>query len=134
MSDAVVLLHSDDDVAVAIRDLPAGTSVSAPASAGVTARVDVPRGHKIALRDIAAGGLVCKYGQSIGTATRVITAGDHVHVHNLGMPDSDHPLTVSSSTAAAARQRVSAEVPTFEGICRPDGRVATRNYLVVLPQ
>ncbi len=131
MSEAVVLLHGDDDVAVAIRDLPAGAAVAA-GGVSVRSRVDVPRGHKIAVREVAAGGLVRKYGQPIGTATTAIAAGDHVHVHNLGMPDADHPLAVGTSAAAATHQRISGEVPTFEGIRRPDGRVATRNYLVVL--
>jgi len=130
MSTAIVLLHHDDDVAVAIRDLPAGEAVSE----AITARVEVPRGHKIAVRDIPAGTPVCKFGQPIGTATSAIAAGDHVHVHNLGMPDDNHDLTLGegSGTPAARSQRVSGEVPTFEGIRRPDGRVATRNYLVVL--
>jgi (2R)-sulfolactate sulfo-lyase subunit alpha len=43
----------------------------------------VPLGHKIALRDLAAGERVIKYGVPIGVATRDIRAGEHVHVHNL---------------------------------------------------
>jgi len=39
--------------------------------------------HKFALRDIAAGEPIIKYGESIGRATRAIRAGEHVHVHNL---------------------------------------------------
>ena len=44
---------------------------------------DVPYGHKIALKDIAQGEAIVKYGQSIGTASREIWAGDYVHIHNL---------------------------------------------------
>lgn len=44
---------------------------------------DVPYGHKIALKDIAQGEAIVKYGQSIGTASREIRAGDYVHIHNL---------------------------------------------------
>ncbi len=132
MSTTVVLLHRDDDVAVAIRDLPAGSAVSAGAIS-VTARADVPRGHKIAVREIAAGAPVHKYGQPIGTATSAIGAGEHVHVHNLGMPDESHELVIGGAGASAAGSgRLSTEVPTFEGIRRPDGRIATRNYLCVL--
>jgi altronate dehydratase small subunit len=73
-----------------------GTSVGEPIEAGetvgtegrltdltVVARADLPYGHKIALRDIAQGEQVIKYGLSIGSATTDIEAGDHVHVHNV---------------------------------------------------
>lgn len=131
----VVLLHRDDDVAVAIEDLAAGSEVSAGA-ASVVARGDIPRGHKIAVRELAVGAAVRKYGQPIGVSTVAIGPGDHVHVHNLGMPDGSHDLTAiggaGRSGAGQGGDRVSGEVPTFDGIRRADGRVATRNYLAVL--
>ena len=43
----------------------------------------IPRGHKIALCDIAAGAAVVKYGSPIGTASSPIAAGTHVHTHNV---------------------------------------------------
>jgi len=49
----------------------------------VHANDDIAYGHKIALKDIAKGETVYKYGLSIGTATVNITAGDHVHTHNV---------------------------------------------------
>ena len=49
----------------------------------VTANSDIAYGHKIALKDIAKGETVMKYGLSIGTASADIKAGDHVHVHNV---------------------------------------------------
>lgn len=49
----------------------------------VTANADIAYGHKIALKDIAKGETVMKYGLSIGTASQDIKAGDHVHVHNV---------------------------------------------------
>ena len=42
----------------------------------------VPFGHKVALRAIAQGEPVIKYGVAIGRATRTIASGEHVHVHN----------------------------------------------------
>lgn len=44
---------------------------------------DVPYGHKIAVRDIAKGELIIKYGEEIGIATAPIRRGEYVHVHNL---------------------------------------------------
>jgi len=44
---------------------------------------EIPTGHKIAVRPIAAGAKVVKYGAPIGSATRAIQPGDYVHTHNL---------------------------------------------------
>jgi (2R)-sulfolactate sulfo-lyase subunit alpha len=49
----------------------------------VTARQDIPIGHKIALRDMAAGDTVLKYGIDIGKVVAPIQAGEHAHVHNI---------------------------------------------------
>lgn len=44
---------------------------------------DIPIYHKMALRAIAAGEIVYKYGQPIGIASCDIRPGQHVHVQNL---------------------------------------------------
>ena len=49
----------------------------------VAARADIPRFHKVALRDLGAGERLTKYGEVIGTTSSAITRGDYVHVHNL---------------------------------------------------
>ena len=49
----------------------------------LTALEDIALGHKIALRDIAAGELVYKYGVPIGRASQAIAKGAWVHTHNL---------------------------------------------------
>jgi altronate hydrolase len=67
-----------DHVATALRDLAAGER-----ALGVTLSQDVPRGHKVALRAVAAGETVLKFGFPIGRATRAIAPGEHVHTHNL---------------------------------------------------
>jgi len=45
--------------------------------------MDIPLGHKIALRDFKVGDTVIKYGGDIGRAVEPIKKGEHVHVHNL---------------------------------------------------
>ena len=77
----VLGLHEDDNILVALADIPAETEVAG----GVRAAEKIPSGHKVARRRIAQGETVLKYGQIIGVATRDIAPGDHVHVHNLGM-------------------------------------------------
>jgi len=127
MTARLLHLGVDDDVAIALepvaRGVPAGDTV---------ARSDIPRGHKIALRTIPTGALVHKYGHVIGMASRPIEAGDHVHTHNMTMPQNATALA-SSAPEPVTLPTVPDDLPrTFDGIVRADGRVATRNYIGVL--
>jgi (2R)-sulfolactate sulfo-lyase subunit alpha len=49
----------------------------------VDAQQDIPIGHKVALRDMATGDTVIKYGISMGKVVAPIKAGEHAHVHNI---------------------------------------------------
>ena len=83
--DAIVV-HADDDVAVALRDIRCGDVARVRRQSTVrnmTVREAVPLGHKFALHAIAAGAEIRKYGESIGAATTAIAEGAHVHVHNM---------------------------------------------------
>jgi len=93
-------------------------------------RPGIPRGHKVALRDIAAGAQVRKYGQSIGVAKGDIAAGDHVHTHNLAMDlaEREHELGGAHHEQPAP----DGPRPTFRGFRRANGRVGTRNYIGIL--
>ncbi len=83
------LIHEKEDtVGVAVRDIQAGERVtgrvmSDQSAVEVQARMDIPLGHKIALRDFAEGDTVIKYGCDIGRVVAPIQTGEHVHVHNL---------------------------------------------------
>ena len=118
-----------DNVAVALRALTAGETVSAD-GLSLTLRTDVPAGHKAALTDLKAGEHVIKYGYPIGYAKEDIPAGSHVHVHNLHTLLSGeltyeyHPVAAEDKTEAPR---------TFMGYPRRDGRVGVRNDLVILP-
>jgi (2R)-sulfolactate sulfo-lyase subunit alpha len=77
-----------DDVAVVVQDVAAGEPVRAVTLEGqevavITAIEPIPLGHKIALRDKAAGAEVIKYGRAIGRASRDIATGAHVHTQNI---------------------------------------------------
>ncbi|AQR61161.1 galactonate dehydratase [Brevundimonas sp. LM2] len=118
-------LHPEDDVAVCVRALQPGETVLG----GIVVREAVPAGHKLALRGLAPGEPVRKYGQVIGATTAPVQAGDWVHVHNLGMGDVTTRLD-----GAVVRTRPAGTVSgrTFDGYLRPDGRVGTRNFLAVV--
>ncbi|MBX5441698.1 MAG: UxaA family hydrolase [Solirubrobacteraceae bacterium] len=71
-------LDPADNVAVAVTALHPGEVVL-----GVELREPIRFGHKLALRDIAAGEPILKYHEVIGRASEDIAAGAHVHVHNV---------------------------------------------------
>ena len=126
----ILLLAGDDDVAVATTDLVPGLTLEIAGGEPLTVRDSVPRGHKVALRDLSAGMQVHKYGQSIGLATRDIRAGSHVHTHNLGMDSG--PRAYEFGTARVTPTAPGGERPTFLGYRRADGSVGTRNYIGIL--
>lgn len=81
MRPALVISHRDN-VATALQPLEAGRLLEVGA-VQVTVLGPVPPGHKVALRAIAAGEAVIKYGSPIGTASADIPPGAHVHTHNV---------------------------------------------------
>lgn len=85
MNRKAMLLNTNDDVATALTGLTKGDEVRAELgerAVDVVLREDIPFGHKYALRDIAKGEEVLKYGLPIGCALEDIQSGDWVHVHN----------------------------------------------------
>jgi (2R)-sulfolactate sulfo-lyase subunit alpha len=83
------LVHEKaDTVGVATVDIKAGEVVrglymDSQDATEVEALMDIPLGHKIALKDLKSGDTVTKYGQDIGRVVADIRRGEHVHVHNL---------------------------------------------------
>ena len=79
-----IQLDPSDNVATLVGDPVAdGDPIILDAGQTLRARSAIAFGHKVALRDIAAGQPVLKYGQVIGRASRAIAPGEHVHSHNL---------------------------------------------------
>ena len=87
-------------------------------------------GHKYALRDIAAGEDVVKYGMPIGHATKAIAKGEHVHVDNLAT-NLGEVLEYSYEPEFADLKRI--EPPTMRAYRHADGRVGVRNDIWVVP-
>lgn len=108
------LLTTMDDVAVA-------TTQEGP----------VPIGHKIAVRPVAQGSPVHKYGHVIGYATSDIAVGDHVHTHNLtyGQHETEFP---DGGPPPFEPPNADGLPATFKGFRRADGRAATRNVIAVV--
>jgi (2R)-sulfolactate sulfo-lyase subunit alpha len=78
----LLLLHPDDNILVARRDIVAGERVEIDGeSLAVPAAVEL--GHKLARRALAADTRVLKYGAPIGSMKVAVARGEHVHLHNL---------------------------------------------------
>ena len=107
-------LHVADNVAIALVDgLAEGVAI----------------GHKLALRRIAAGEAIIKYGQPIGTATVAIEKGTHVHVHNVSVELGDRH---GNASGTASRNLGAGEPRTFSGFRRDNGSIATRNFVGII--
>ncbi|MGO4382518.1 UxaA family hydrolase [Pseudoduganella sp. RAF53_2] len=119
----LILLHPDDDVAICRTQVVGGAVVD-----GLAIRGLIPAGHKVARHDIAQGEPVRRYNQVIGFASRPIAAGEHVHTQNMTMGDFERDYAFG----ADMKPEPAPQKATFMGIRRPDGRVATRNYIGVL--
>jgi altronate hydrolase len=85
-NDSAVLairVHPQDNVAVVAADVAAGSAVRLDDGTNLRAVEAIARGNKVALRPVARGEAVIRYGEEIGTATGDIAAGQHVHTHNV---------------------------------------------------
>ncbi len=120
-----IQIHPRDNVAVALKEIPAGSSFC-----GITAAETIPQGHKMALWEITPEEPIVKYGFPIGHATKGIAAGCWVHTHNMKTNLSGqleyryqpeiHPLEPKPTA-------------TFRGFRRKDGKVGIRNEIWIIP-
>jgi (2R)-sulfolactate sulfo-lyase subunit alpha len=88
MSVKFLVHHEKDNVGVAVVDIAAGVEADGKyrdqeGDLKIKLRDDVPLGHKIALVEIGNGNSIIEYGVVIGLATKDISVGQQVHVHNL---------------------------------------------------
>ena len=123
---ATLVIDPRDDVAVALAPLAPGE----PVGPGVVAAEPIPAGHKVALRALAAGEQVRKYGWPIGRTSADVGPGAHVHSHNLATELSG--LEAYAYAPAAPEPLPSPSDRTFQGYRRKDGRVGTRNEIWIL--
>jgi altronate hydrolase len=123
-----VRLHKADNVVTAKTTIAPATALPAE---GVVSAVEIPVGHKVALRAIVAGEPVRKYDQIIGFATVDIAPGQHVHTHNVEMRSFERDYAYGAGVRPTDYVAKS-ERATFAGIVRADGRVATRNYIAII--
>ena len=125
-----IKIHSQDNVAVALADMAAGTQVTIDGDT-VTLSQDVVRGHKFALRAIAKGDNVIKYGLPIGHALADIAPGEHIHAHNTRTNLSDlDEYSYQPELIEPSAQPEDRDVQLYR---RANGDVGVRNELWILP-
>ncbi len=123
-----IKIHENDNVIVALRDLHAGERLDM--GVALTVLQEIPAGHKMAVRDLAAGEDIIKYGFRIGTAREEIKSGSWVHTHNIETALGD---LLEYTYEPAAEEIKSTEAAAFLGFNRPDGKVGVRNEVWIVP-
>jgi Flp pilus assembly protein CpaB len=78
----LLILNTADNIAVALFDLEVGSKIKQD-DLELTVLNKIPRGHKIATKNIAKNEGIIKYGERMGHATSNIKIGEHVHTHNV---------------------------------------------------
>ena len=121
-----VRLNPRDNVVVAVVPLGLGSCIE-----GASIQEPVPPGHKVAVRAVAQGEAVIKYGQVIGYAREAIGVGRHVHTHNLEYRQS-RPEHEVAQGVLPIEMVDSHEQRNFQGYRRANGRVGTRNFIAIL--
>ncbi|MDN6774717.1 MAG: altronate dehydratase family protein, partial [Enterobacterales bacterium] len=127
---SVIKIHPLDNVAVALRDLSAGETLSVE-SQSIHLLSDIARGHKFALAPLASGDMIVKYGLPIGHALTAIAAGEHIHSQNAktNLNDLDQ-YQYQPDFADLPAQMADRDVQIYR---RQNGDVGIRNELWILP-
>ena len=124
-----IKIHKNDNVAVALVDLKSGQTVSVNGQE-IILKDDIPAGHKFALNDLKTNEKVIKYSYSIGLAVDDISAGQHVHTHNV-KSDVNGILDYTYNPSFSELEPLEPE--TFLGYRRADGTVGICNEVWIIP-
>lgn len=129
--NTVLHIHPIDNIAVALRDLPANDRVRIDGSE-VQLQQAIPAKHKFCLNDIAVGEPLMMYGVRVGTATEAIPAGGLIAVENC-VHAAEHYARRVPAQPWQAPEVQQWQGTTFMGYHREDGRVGTANHWLVVP-
>lgn len=132
ISEFAIIVNPQDNVAVVKKETFPDLEVTLPDATTIRLRDTVPPGHRFATRDIPAGEFVRQYGQPIGTSLG-IREGEYVSHDNMSddvpvVRDLEEQLHTPPPVYTPEDERA-----TFMGFRRPDGRVGTRNFVLIVP-
>lgn len=132
ISDFAIIVNPNDNVAVVKNETSEGLIVLLPDGSAVKLQDVVTPGHRFATRDIPPGEFVRQYGQPIGTSLG-IEKGEWIRHENMS---DDVPVVrnlVENLHNPEPDYFDAADIATFKGFRRPDGRVGTRNFVLIVP-
>jgi altronate hydrolase len=127
-----IIVNQDDNVAVVKKETSENLALLLPNRKTVVLKQVVPPGHRFATQAISAGDFVYQYGQPIGTSLG-IEAGEWITHENMS---NDVPVVRNLPEdlhTPAPDYFPAEEIETFMGFRRPDGRVGTRNFILIVP-
>ncbi|MGI8565731.1 MAG: UxaA family hydrolase, partial [Pyrinomonadaceae bacterium] len=132
VSEYAIIVDPQDNVAVVKTETAPGLKIELPDGRVVTITGQVTPGHRFATRQIAGGEFVLQYGQPIGTSLG-INEGDPISRANMSndvpvVRDLPEDLHTTAPDYLPEEERA-----TFMGYRRPDGRVGTRNFVLIVP-
>ena len=123
--NSLIVLNKNDNVGVSQFIMPEKTKINGQ---DISTIDPIPFGHKVCLKPIKKGDPIIKYDQIIGFASKNISAGEHVHTHNLEFKEFERAFKVNNKKTI-----VDENADTFfNGILRENGQVATRNYIGIV--
>jgi altronate hydrolase len=131
LEEVAIQLHPSDTVAIAKKTLMPGLVLDLGAEGKIKVNQLINSGHKVAIKAVAKGGAVRRYGQIIGFAGQAIAQGDHVHSHNCSVQDFTRDYAFASE-ARPVQILPPEQRRTFMGYQRADGRVGTRNFIAII--
>ncbi|RFS25127.1 altronate dehydratase [Chitinophaga silvatica] len=124
-------IHPDDNVLVALQDLPAGTNISFKGHE-IQLKENIAAKHKFLINDVESGAPITMYGVLVGKSNQPIGKGASINTKNVihdanAFHEKEGAIDWQAPDVSSWKNR------TFMGYQRADGQVGTRNYWLVIP-
>lgn len=132
MKQYIQINKKKDNVAVALQELKCNDTITLN-DTHIIIHDNIPPGHKFALKTIHAGEAVIKYGFPIGKASAEITAGAHVHSHNLASVLAEQGEYNYSKAFETPLRKLSNLPKSFLAYVRANGNIGIRNEIWIVP-
>lgn len=131
MSSSILQIHPQDNLLVALKDLPAGEKISFQ-DVSYQLSDSIPAKHKFSMQDLEPGDAVFLYGVTVGKAIKPIPKGGLISTENIR--HAADPFDYRGASYHWEKPDVTAfRNRTFNGYHRPDGKVGTANYWLFIP-
>ncbi len=131
-TDYAIIVDRTDNVAIVKKETTAGLDLFLADGREMRVNSVVAPGHRFATRNIPVGEFVLQYGQPIGTSLG-IECGDAITHENMSDDVPVIRVLPEDLRTPAPEYFPESERATFMGFRRPDGRVGTRNFVLIVP-